>query len=1083
MIRKFFYAFICPSSFALLVAVSTFGNPVQSQDLDFNRDIRPILSDKCFFCHGPDEDNREADLRLDVREDAIDYLEGGDVMDRVFSDDEDLVMPPPETNLSLTDKEKQTLKNWIEQGASYDEHWAFKRLPESVQVPSPKKQGWASQPLDKFVLARIEAAGLEPNRPARPLQWLRRATLDLTGLPPTQDEILAFEKAVSKTGEDAYKAAADRLLASTSFGEHFSIAWLDAARYADSYGYQSDKLNTQWPYRDWVVKAFNDNLPYDKFLTWQLAGDLLENPTQEQILATAFNRIHRLNNEGGAVFEEWRIENVADRVHTFGTAVLGLTMECCRCHDHKYDPISMREYYSLGAFFNSIDESGVYDRTDKVPCPSILLPTPEHIDTMRKATDALRASEKNYAKVSDEAEQRFAKWKNGDQKSLQEALQIPGLRLALGFDQEYVGKKLKKIYHPSESDRNWTSMPELIPVEDCQVPRLPKGIAADSSKPDDDGNEEEKLATETARLAMKLDGERGITTSGIAPFDRWAPFSVVVTLRDTKRTSYRSVIAHHTRGTDCGYNGWDLTIENGHLESRLARVWPGNAISVRTVSPIPKDKWQQVSATYDGSSKADGLKLFLDGKPLKTEVIRDEIKKSANVVVDHGGEFVVGQRFRARGFDGGLIDDVRVYERDLTSSELVHLATGKSIDPTFEYFLKVIDSEAKTAKEKLTSAREAFVMAEEVMVEIPIMREMETSRPAHVLARGLYDAPRDDSTLVTRDTFKNFALPYPEDAPRDRLGLAQWVTNPNHPLTARVAINRFWANFFADPLVRTPENFGVQGELPTHPELLDWLSRDFIANGWDVKRFCKQVVLSATYRQDSSNIDNRIQKDPENRLLARGPSNRLAAEQIRDVALFASGLMVDKLGGPPVSPYQPGEDLWRESNSMSPPFKQSVGKALHRRSLYSVWKRTAPLPNMLAFDATTREVCTVKRSRTNTPLQALVLMNDPQFVEAARVLAESVMGEKNVAERMQAAFMRLAGRSADGQEMTALKKLFDDETLFFRENPAKAKALLAIGEAELAVAASGSQDEFAELAAMTVVCQAMLNLDVTVWKR
>lgn len=1071
--------------------------PLMAEDLSFNSDIRPILSDKCFYCHGPDEATREADLRLDSRSGAEYVLDSGDLIDRISSADADMVMPPPESKLSLSDTDKATLKAWVEQGAKYDTHWAFELLPESVSVPEPANSKWQRQTLDRFVQKRIEDAGLKPAAEADPNRWLRRATLDLTGLPPTPSEIVAFEKAVEEMGESAYEEATQRLLASKSFGEHMSVSWLDAARYADSYGYQSDKLNTQWPYRDWVVKAFNDNLPYDDFLTWQLAGDLLDKPTRDQQLATAFNRIHRLNNEGGAVFEEWRIENVADRVHTFGTAIVGLTLECCRCHDHKYDPIPMRDYYALSAFFNSIDESGVYDRSQKVPCPSLLLPAETQLAELELARQRLEEAERNFWMETQSAKERWEQWiENASElseasdagKRLADESAIPDLRLALGFDRKF-DNTIKGIYHPSQSDRSWTSMPTLVDVLDCPVPALKIELASDQiqlqDEPDTDLSSSISASSDsnrgTKRMAMALDGERGITTHGIPPFDRWRPFSVVMTLKETRRVAERSLIAHHTRGTDCGYNGWDLTIADGYLESRMYRVWPGNAIGVRTQGRIPAEKWQQVSATYDGSSLASGLKLYLDGKPLPTLVLRDELKKSCNVEVDHGGEFVVGQRFRSRGLDGGLIDDVRVYDRDLTANELLLLATGEPQAASLGYFVSAIDEPCRKALQEWTAAREAFVMVEESMDEIPVMQEQSEPRETHVLARGQYDAPTSAGTLVQRDTLSELPLPFPANVPKDRKGLAHWVTDPRHPLTARVAINRLWGNFFEAPLVRTPENFGSQGELPTHPKLLDWLARDFIDHGWDAKRFCRSVVLSATYRQDSRATEDALELDPDNRFLARGPAYRLSAEQIRDLALAASGLMNREMGGPPVSPYQPGGDLWKESNGMSPPYQQSVGQSLYRRSLYSVWKRTAPLPNMMAFDSTTREVCTVKRSRTNTPLQALVLLNDVQFVEAARTLASSVMREQSDEEAnllIIEAFVRLTGRRPDGFELESLHKLFDEERSYYAKNKEHAQELLSLGEQPFEATLEASR-----VAALTTVCQAILNLDATIWKR
>lgn len=1072
---------ITHAMFVLTVFTAAEGeNFGRADDIDFNRDVRPILSDKCFFCHGPDRKTQEADLRLDSREGAAEAIASGELISRILSDDPDVRMPPMGSKLSLSARDKQVLQDWVNLGAFYEKHWAFELLPESVAVPNPTSVKRPQHKFDRFVLSKIEQAGLRPNAEASPLRWLRRVTLDLTGLPPTAEQIRRFEEqlADSKTSrETIYQTTVDELLNSPAFGEHMAVAWLDAARYADSYGYQSDKLNTQWPYRDWVVEAFNNNLPYDDFLIWQLAGDLLQHPTRDQLVATAFNRIHRLNNEGGAVFEEWRVENVADRVHTFGTAILGLTMECSRCHDHKYDPISMRDYYSLSAFFNSIDESGVYDRTQKVPCPSLLLPTVEQQTALESAKQKLVEAEAVWQKAKDSARKRFVALTKSELTALTAGRQpgsdtgaygsrVPDLRLALGFDRPF-DNSLKAIYHPSQSDRGWAPMVELVDVSDSPIARLDNKHAADKT----DGDEK--------RLALRLDGERGITTHGIEPFDRWTPFTVVVTLRETKRVTERSLIAHHTRGTDCGYNGWDLTIVGGHVESRMYRVWPGNAMGVRTVEPIPQVKWHQLSATYDGASRASGLKIYLNGQQLETTILRDNVKKSASVKVDHGGEFVVGQRFRARGLDGGLIDDVRVYTRDLAPVELRYLATGEFGTPTPEHFASAVDEKCRAAIDSLAAARKAVVMAEEVMNEIPVMQEMARPRPTHVLARGQYNAPTDESTLVERNVLSGVAIPLSKDAPRDRLGLAQWVTDPEHPLTARVAVNRLWGNFFAEPLVRTPENFGSQGALPTHPKLLDWLARDFINSGWDVKRFCRNIVLSATYRQDSATTREQLQKDPTNRLLARGPAYRLTAEQIRDVALAASGLMNNERGGPPVSPYQPGGDLWRESNGMSPAYQQSVGQSLYRRSLYSVWKRTVPLPNMMAFDATPREVCTVKRARTNTPLQALVLLNDVQFVEACRKLAErSIRSAKSDEARIKTAFMAFTGRTPDATEKDTLLRLLAEERTWFADHKDDAATLVSHGETK----PSAESDQI-ELAAMTTVCQTILNLDATVWKR
>ncbi|TWT77606.1 Planctomycete cytochrome C [Posidoniimonas polymericola] len=1031
-------------------------------EVTFNRDVRPILSDKCYFCHGPDERSRQADLRLDIAEQARDAIESGALVERICTTDDSLVMPPVDSKLSLTAAEKQTLRNWLDAGARYERHWAFTPLPDRVPPPRTSDPSWPRSPLDRFVLARLDEEGLKPSPAAEPLRWLRRVTLDLTGLPPTPDEINAFKQAAKSDPEAAMRDAVDRLLASDAFGERLAVGWLDSARYADSYGYQADQLNTLWPYRDWVIRAFNDNLPYDQFLTWQMAGDLLpgpdnQGPTRDQRLATAFNRLHRLNGEGGAVFEEWRIENVADRVHTVGTAVMGLTLECSRCHDHKYDPITMRDYYALGAFFNSIDENGLYDRTAKVPAPSMLLPNEEQEHELHAARQQVAGAEERYAEARTTADDRYRQWlaalESGEQAARSVDL-VADVRFDRPFDETQ-----KDVWRPSTDDRAETADLPRVDVTDSPL-QAPADLAA-------------------PRRALRLDGDHGATILGIPPVDRWTPFSLMLTFRETKRTPERAILAHYCRGTDAGFNGWDLTIEDGFVASRMYRDWPGNAIGVRTVEPIPADQWHSLAAVYDGSSAATGLRLYLGGKPLETQIVRDRIYKQAGLPQGPGGDLVIGQRFRSRGLAGGLIEQVRFYSRAIAPGEARSFADSEPLPRSLAYYASAVDAECREAARELAAARERLVMAEETVHEVPIMAELPTPRAAHVLARGQYDSPTDASTLVGRSTFAAEFPPFPAAAPRNRLGLAQWLTAPDHPLTSRVFVNRLWANFFGRGLVATPDNFGLQGAQPTHPELLDWLARDFVAHGWDVKRLCREIMLSSTYRQASAVTPALLEADPDNLLLARGPAHRLDAEQIRDLALAASGLLNDEVGGPPVSPYQPGEDLWREANIMSPHYQQSVGESLYRRSVYSVWKRTAPLPNMLAFDTPTREVCTVGRSRTNTPLQALVLLNDVQFVEAARALAADVLDEGlDNSEAIRRAFVRFAGREATDPEQRILEQLLADEQTYYREHPEAARELIGAGSSEV----DASLDE-SRLAALTTVCQAILNLDATVWKR
>jgi hypothetical protein len=1025
---------------------------------DFDRDIRPILSDRCFKCHGPDAERREAELRLDTRDGLLDYVvvpgrpEESELIARITSADESVRMPPPESKLSLSVAEKERLKAWVAGGAKVTEHWAFRPLPEVVAVPDMDGAAWPRNSIDNFVLARLEAENLPPSPEAQSWRLLRRVALDLTGLPPTVEEIQEFEAQARVDVQTALEIAVDRLLASAAYGEHMAVAWLDAARYADSYGYQSDQLNTQWPYRDWVVRAFNENLPYDEFVTQQLAGDLMPGAGHNEKLATAFNRLHRLTNEGGSLAEEWLAENAADRVHTMGTAMLGLTLECARCHDHKYDPITQRDYYSLAAFFNSIDESGMYDHASKTPAPSLLLPTAKQEAELEAACRAADDAEAALAAAIADGEQRFSAWLA---TSAQWSNDVDLLR-HVNFDG--------------------------IPVDEASSF---ESVAAGGT--DEAGS---FAYVDGARgRAIAFDGDRGAEFSGLIHIERWQPFTIDFWLRDAAHNRLPTVVMQQTRGTDVGYNGFDLMLADGVMEARLYRVWPGNAIGVRATKPIAQNQWEHLTVTYDGSSRARGLRLYLNGVELPTDVVRDRIHKSVSVAAHGQGHFTLGARFRDRGFKDGAIDELRVFARAIAPIEVASLHEAEAGAPDAEgleaalreYFFSAVDSESRQFTVKLQEARRRLVEAEDPILEVSVMEELLEPRPTFVLARGAYDAPKSDANRVERDTFHDMLWPFPPGAPRNRLGLAQWMTDPRHALTARVFVNRLWANYFGQGLVATPENFGRQGAAPTHPALLDWMARDFVDSGWDVKRLCRQIVLSATYRQDSRLRPELRARDPDNGLLARGPSRRLSAEQTRDVALAASGLLDRTVGGPPVSPYQPGEDLWREANSMSPPYRQSTGKGLYRRSIYSVWKRTAPLPNMMAFDAGAREVCTVSRGRTNTPLQALVLLNDVQFVEACRALAAKVAQrhQGDVAGQVQEAFLRLAGRAPDDGELGLLVEAYHEQRELFAEDGEQAAGkFLSIGESRTE---SSLRPE--ESAALTAVCQIILNLDATIYLR
>lgn len=1043
--------------FACFVALAAKATAATRPPVSYGRDISPILSDKCYHCHGPDAESRKADLRLDTREGLTSKVvvpgqpDKSELVTRIFSTDDDERMPPPESKITLTPEQKDLLRRWIAEGAKVAEHWSFQPLPDKIPIPTVHDESWPRQPLDRFVLARLETEKLQPTKQADALRLLRRVALDLTGLPPTADECREFEKAAANNLDASYEQAIDKFLASPAFGEHMAVGWLDAARYADSYGYQSDQLNTQWPYRDWVVRAFNANMPYDQFLTNQLAGDLVAHATRDQKLATTFNRLHRLTAEGGSIAEEWMSENASDRVHTFGTAILGLTVECARCHDHKYDPITSRDYYSLAAFFNSIDENGMYDRYEKVPSPSLLLPTPEQEAQLAAAQAKVAESEQALKKTSATRNKQLAAW-----------LAKPSFER----DRDLAG------YYTFDGD----------PAHIRNEAPNGKGEASAAGLPSVEGHQ---------GRAIRFDGDSGADIAGVFDVDRWNEFTLDFWMRDSARDAKPVVVLQRTFGTDVGYNGFDVILEDGVLSVRMYRVWPGNAIGVRAQKPIAKNSWQHLAVTYDGSSTAAGLRVFLNGKPLATDVLRDQVQKKSMVPIFGNGHLTLGQRFRDRGFKDGEIDELRVYDRALTLLEIADRHDGKALatatansfshrDDVAAFYFSAINADARKAVQALRDARRQLVEVEETIFEIPVMEEMPQPRPTFILTRGRYDAPKTDANRVGRDTFAKLLIPFPKDAPRNRLGLAQWLTDPHHPLTARVFVNRIWTRFFGHGLVTTTENFGQQGATPTHPELLDWLARDFIEHGWDIKRLCRTIVLSATYQQDSRCATEMRERDPENQLLARGPSHRLSAEQIRDVALTASGLIDRKIGGPPVSPYQPGGDLWRESNTMSPAYQQSTGRDLYRRSLYSVWKRTTPLPNMMAFDAPSREVCTVARSRTNTPLQALVLLNDVQFVEAARALAGDVSkSNSQLPAKIDEAFLRLTGRHPDPTERNLLVDLYNEQaTLFADKSQQDPATFTKLGDSKL-----DPKLDATHVAALTVVCQAILNLDATIFER
>ena len=1005
-----------------------------------------------------DSSSRKAGLRLDTSQGAFTDRGGSYpivpkkphlslVSKRI--QDHSAPMPPVSSGKTLTTEEILTINRWIEEGAQYGKLWSFESIPQTISIPKVSSN-WVKNDIDKFILERLNKEGLKPSEPAIRSRWLRRVTLDLTGLPPTLEEL---ERFTNDTLSGSFERVVDQLLSRPQFGEHMAVEWLDAARYSDSYGYQSDLISPTWPYRDWVVKAFNENMPYDRFLTEQIAGDLVAIPTPQTRLATAFNRLHRQSNEGGSIAEEFKSIYAADRVDTFGTAILGLTLGCARCHDHKYDPITQREYYQLVSFFNSIDEFGLLLSSEIVPTPSVLLPNKaqqekwsELKDSVKVSTVALEASKEN-------SDSRFQLWLNSSPvQSI-----IPDELAQFSFEAVEGDKFVNEMGGKSFGQK--VGSLEVVPGYE--------------------GN------------AVQFDGECGLAIRGLESRDRWDPFSWSFKVKDSVYSKNQVVLLHRSGGTDVGFCGFDLVLQDGILTARIMRHWPGNAIAIRTKVQIPKDKWTSVGWTWDGSGLATGLKLFVGDHQAPIDVLRDHLWKKVNAYGDlggSGGDWTFGTRFRDAGFKGGLIDDISYFSRSISNLEMIQsmgysslqIALKNSVSNRNElkaYYDSAIDPDVRLTQIRIQNAQRNLAEFEEGLLEVSVMEELPQVLPTYLLPRGQYDAVVTEADRVARSV--PASLPQLKGKRQaDRLSLAAWACSPENPLTSRVAVNRIWQLLFGTGLVETSENFGVQGSRPTHPELLDYLSRGFIKSKWNFKELVRQIVLSATYRQDSKTTPSLHKLDPQNRLYSRGPSQRLSAEMIRDTVLFASGLLDSRVGGPPVNPYQPA-GIWRENNTMSPEFVQSKGTDLYRRSLYSTWKRTTPVPSMMLFDTSSREACTVRRQKTSTPLQALVLLNDIQFVEAARVLAESVYRDnKSQKDQFEKIFLLLAGRSPDPTESKILTKSFQEQLALFDSDQNSAKKLLHIGDTQPL-----EYENLAEIAALTIVVQTVMNSDVVLWKR
>ena len=1023
----------------------------QAEDkIRFDRDVRPILSDRCFFCHGPDSAKREADLRLDVRDVAVAANavvpmkpDESEILRRILSDDPDEQMPPPSTKLAkLTPAEIQTLRTWIKQGAEYEAHWAFRSLnKESLGTHAASDVGAR---VDEVVVAGLAGRGLELQPEANRNTLIRRLSFDITGLPPTAAEVVEF---VNDQSEDAVEKVVDRLLASPAYGEKMAVDWLDTARYADSFGFQVDRPWDMWPWRDWVIKAYNDNMPINDFITWQLAGDLLPDATDEQILATAFNRLNQQEAEGGSVEEEYRVEYVADRVQTFSTTFLGLTFECARCHDHKFDPLTHKEYYQFFAMFQNIDEAGLYSYfTPSPPTPALTLTdisSKGKLNELQKTVVDLEAAGKT---IQAERDAAFIAWLNARDLNTPLALTLPELG-RFQFESLDGGKLANSI--------------------SAETPAVLKG--------------ENKLVPGHSGNAVEFSGDDSVDLT-FGNFKREETFSVSLWLK-TPDVKERAVVFHRSRAwTDAASRGYELLIEDGRLKWSLIHFWPGNAISIAAKSQMPVNEWVHVVVSSDGSSRAAGLTLRINGAITDVDVVKDNLTRE--ITGGGGDNIALGERFRDRGFRGGMIDDFRVFSRRLSDVEALATFDEAAANSfmtlpadqlnanqramLFDHFLSAVDDVWTKHQTVLQTARGALGQFKDGLKEIMVMRELPQPKKAYVLFRGEYTQRREEVFPGTPEILS----PFPADAPKNRLGLAKWLIDPQHPLTARVTVNRVWQSIFGRGLVKTSEDFGSQGTRPLYPDVLDSLALQLIESGWDMKQLVRSIVLTKTYRQRSIADEKTMVDDPANDWLARGPAFRLSAEMIRDNALAAAGLLKQTIGGPPVNPYEMTEAF--------KPAAASEGDNVYRRSIYTNWRRTGPPPAMIAFDAPRRAVCAAKRERTESPLQALVLLNGIQYVEAARVLGETLHRDAsgNVSTMIEQGCLRCLSRKPDEREAQILSQLYNEQLEHFRNHPTDADELLKIGQAP-----HDASIPAIEAAAAMMLGQALLNHDECVMKR
>ncbi len=1019
----------------------------------FNRDIRPILTENCLACHGADKNKIKGELRLDQRAVAVkkEAIVPGQsakskLIERLLTTDPEEVMPPPETHKSLKPEQIALLKKWIDAGAPYERHWSFEP-PKRAPMPAVTNAAWVKNPVDSFILARLEKEGLSPAPEADRRTLARRLSLDLTGLTPEPATVEAF---VNDTAPGAYERLVDSLLATPQWGEHRGRAWLDAARYADTHGLHFDNYREMWPYRDWVINAFNRNEPFDRFTIEQLAGDLLPGASEEQKIATGFHRCNVTTNEGGTIVEENLANYARDRVETTSWVWMGLTSNCAVCHDHKFDPITQKDVYSLSAFFRNTTQPGL-DGNVKDSTPSLIVPQGADVPRWTSLPGEIASAKQSLEERKKAATPEFEKW--------------------------------AAAARPADLDKDVS--------EDQLIARVPLNDGAGMEVAATCGGPMKFRAT--GNVVWKPTGKTGpapvlnpgstFDLGNVADFEKNQPFSYGAWVNAAGANAYSGIIARMDDKND--YRGWDLFQHERNFAVHIVNKWPTDAWKVLTTkNPVKPGTWQHVFVTYDGSGKAGGVKIYLDGQPAETKIENNSLTGT----IRSAATLKLGQRQNGQFFENGSLQDARVYGRRLSGDEVKAIyqtgplremlaaaaekRTPEQRQALLTHYLATMDApwQQLSATAQRLEAERTAIQARSPVTHIQ-QEKTDTKPMANILFRGEYDQPRE---AVEPATY-GFLPPMPPGAPKNRLGLAQWIVSAENPLPARVTVNRFWQEIFGTGIVRTSEDLGMSGDQPVNPELLDWLAVEFREGGWDVKKFFKLLVTSATYRQQALATPDKLFKDPQNRLLSRGPRYRMDAEMVRDSALAGSGLLVKKLGGPSVKPLQP-DGVWEavampESNTRN--YKADTGEALHRRSLYTFWKRSAPPASLEIFNAPSREASCLRRERTNTPLQALATLNDPQFIEAARVLAASAMqAAADPAGRLDFIARRILSRPLQPEETAVATASHAEMAAYYQGHAPDAAALLKVGETPPPPGLAP-----ADLAAWTLTASQFMNLD------